>query len=210
MVVGVWVPGEGSFVRGFGTSALGTGALMWLSDHFRIASITKSFTAVAILRLVDRHRLSLTAHLSTFVKGIPNGNRITVAELLNMTSGIYDYTGDVPTLRAYDRNPQRRFSLRDVVAIIQRHRPLFAPGAAVAYDNSNYYLLDAIAQRVVHLPFGEVVRNEILRPLGLRHTSYPPPLGCPRRSATVISTGRTSRPETSLAVTPPSLAAPAR
>jgi D-alanyl-D-alanine carboxypeptidase len=171
--VGVWVPGEGSFVRAFGTSDLATGAPLQLGDHFRIASISKSFTATAILRLVDQHRLSLDAHLSDFIRGIRHGNQITVAQLLDMTSGVYDYVNDPAILRAYARNPRRPFSLRDVVSIIKRHRPMFAPGAKAVYDNSNYYLLGAIAQKVTHEPLGRVIQSKILRPLRLRHTSYP-------------------------------------
>ena len=70
-----------------GTSDLTTGKPMSIKNHFRIASITKSFVAVAILRLVDQHKLSLDARLATFVPGIPHGDQITIAQLLNMTSG---------------------------------------------------------------------------------------------------------------------------
>jgi D-alanyl-D-alanine carboxypeptidase len=173
VVVGVWVPGQGSFVRAVGISDLATRAALRLTDHFRIASITKSFMATAILRLVDQRRLSLRARLSRYVAGIPYGNRITVAELLDMTSGIYDYTGNAAVVRAYDRNPRRPFSTRDVVRIIRRHKPLFAPGTSVAYDNSNYYLLGVIAQKVTGKPPGQVIRTQILKPLGLTQTSYP-------------------------------------
>jgi D-alanyl-D-alanine carboxypeptidase len=173
VAVGVWVPGEGSFVRAFGTSDLATGAPLQLDDHFRIASVTKSFVATAILRLADQHKLLLSAPLSAYVAGIPDGSRITIAELLNMTSGIYDYVNDPEVLRAYDRNPLMTFSLRDVVDIIQRHKPMFAPGTDVVYDNSNYYLLGAIAREVTHEPLGATIEDEILRPLGLKQTSYP-------------------------------------
>jgi D-alanyl-D-alanine carboxypeptidase len=173
VAVGVWVPGQGSFVRAFGTSSLATGRPLGLGDHFRIASISKSFTATAILRLADQHKLSLSDHLSKYVPAIQNGDRITVAQLLDMTSGVYDYVNDPAALRAYARNPVRPFSLRDVVAIIKRHTPLFAPGTDVVYDNSNYYLLGAIAEKVTHTSLGATIASQILRPLGLRHTSYP-------------------------------------
>lgn len=173
VAVGVWVPGHGSFVRAFGTSSLATGRALRLDDHFRIASISKSFTATAILRLADQHRLSLCDPLSRYIAGIQNGDRITVAQLLDMTSGVYDYVNDPAVLRAYARNPTRPFSLRDVVAVIKRHKPLFAPGTDTVYDNSNYYLLGAIAEEVTHTPLGAVIQSQILRPLGLRHTSYP-------------------------------------
>jgi D-alanyl-D-alanine carboxypeptidase len=77
LAVGVWVPGRGSYVRAFGTSSLATGQPFSVNDHVRIASIPKSFVSETILRLVDQHKLSLDAHLSTYVSGIPNGNAIT-------------------------------------------------------------------------------------------------------------------------------------
>ena len=63
-------------------------------DHVRIASVTKTFTAVTVLRLVDRGRLGLGDRLNRFVKGIPNGREITVRQILGMTSGVYDFTSD--------------------------------------------------------------------------------------------------------------------
>ncbi len=173
VAVGVWVPGQGSFIRAFGTSDLATRSPLQLDDHFRIASISKSFTATAILRLADQHKLSLSDRLSSYVAGIPDGNLITIAQLLNMTSGIYDYVNDPGILRAYARNPLKPFSLTDVVNIIKRHEPMFAPGADIAYDNSNYYLLGAIAEHVTHEPLSATINAEILRPLGLKQTSYP-------------------------------------
>jgi D-alanyl-D-alanine carboxypeptidase len=171
--VGVWVPGEGSLVEALGTSDQATGAPLTLSDHLRIASVSKTFTATAILELVDQHKLSLSDHLSTFIPGIPNGSRITIAPLLNMTSGIYDYVNDAAVIRAYDMNPVRPFALKDVLAIIKRNKPMFAPGAKVVYDNSNYYLLGAIAAQVAHESLGKLITMQILDPLGMTHTSYP-------------------------------------
>jgi D-alanyl-D-alanine carboxypeptidase len=173
LAVGVWVPNRGSFVRAFGTSSLATGDPLRLDDHFRIASISKSFTAEAILRLADEHKLSLSDRLGKFVPGILNGERITAGQLLDMTSGVYDYVNDPAVLRAYARDPRRSFSLGDVVSIIKRHKPLFAPGTDVVYDNSNYYLLGAIAEKVTHTSLGATIKSQILQPLRLRHTSYP-------------------------------------
>jgi D-alanyl-D-alanine carboxypeptidase len=178
--VGVWVPGRGSFVRAIGTSDATTGAPLKLTDHFRIASITKSFVATSVLRLVDQRKLALSDKLSGFVTGIPHGDQITVAQLLGMTSGIYDYVNDVAVIKAYNRNPLRAFSLKDVVTIIKRHKPMFAPGAAAVYDNSNYYLLGVIAARAAHQPLDRVIKTQVLDPLGLRQTSYPTSSAMPR------------------------------
>src|ERR1700694_1102531 len=104
MAVGIWVPGKGTYVRQFGTDNVKTGSAFSVDDHVRIASISKTFTATTILQLVDRRRLKLSDHLSRFVKGIPNGARITIRELLNMTSGVYDFTNDATFLARYQAN----------------------------------------------------------------------------------------------------------
>ena len=70
LIAGIWVPGRGSLVRAFGTSDLASNAPMQLDDHVRIASITKTFTGVAILQLVDEGRLSLDDVLSSYLEGV--------------------------------------------------------------------------------------------------------------------------------------------
>lgn len=173
MAVGIWVPGQGSLVEARGVSDIVTGAALSAADHFRIASISKTFIATAILRLVDRHRLGLNDKLESFVPGIANGKKITVRQLLAMTSGIYDYVNDPDLTVKETADPLLPFSLTDVLEIIHAHDPLFAPGAEAVYDNSNYYLLGAILEKVTGEPLSKVVKRETLDPLGLGQTSYP-------------------------------------
>jgi D-alanyl-D-alanine carboxypeptidase len=173
MAAGVWIPGRGRYVKAFGVADTTTGRPFRLSDHVRIASITKSLTATAVLQLVDRGRLRLGDTLSSYVRGIPNGSTITVRQLLNMTAGVYDYTMDEAFGRAFDRDPLMAFGPRDAVRIVKRHEPSFAPGEGVSYSDSNYVLLGLVVQRVTDRPLGQVIRHRILKPLGMSHTSYP-------------------------------------
>jgi D-alanyl-D-alanine carboxypeptidase len=171
--VGIWIPGQGNYVAALGLSDRVAGTPLSTADHFRIASITKSFIATAVLRLVDQGRMTLNDKLASFVPGIANGSKITVQQLLGMTSGIYDYVND-PALSARETaNPLLAFSLSDVVEIIGQHEPVFAPGTDVMYDNSNYYLLGAIIEKVTGNPLNRVVKSQVLDPLGLSQTSYP-------------------------------------
>jgi D-alanyl-D-alanine carboxypeptidase len=126
-----------------------------------------------VLRLVDQRRMTLADKLESFVPGIPNGKQITVQQLLAMTSGIYDYVNDPALTIKETANPLLPFSLADVVKIINEHEPVFAPGADAMYDNSNYYLLGAIIEKVTGNPLTRVVKSQVLDPLGLNHTSYP-------------------------------------
>jgi D-alanyl-D-alanine carboxypeptidase len=171
--VGVWMPGRGSYVRAFGIANRTTGRPAKTSDHVRIASITKTFAATAILQLVDDGRLSLDDKLSEYVPGVPNGDQITIRQLLNMTSGIYDYTADEQFGDSFYANPRMPFSEADVFEILGRHVPSFAPGTAAQYCDTNYYFLGTILEKVTGRPIHRVIRDQILRPLGLKNTSYP-------------------------------------
>jgi D-alanyl-D-alanine carboxypeptidase len=179
-VVGVWIPGRGSWVRAFGIADRSTGAPIRAGDHVRIASITKTFTATAVLQLVDQGKLRLDDHLDAYVPGVANGGRITIRQLLDMTAGVFDYTSDARFAKAFYANLRMPFGPEQFFAILRRHRPAFAPGTAAHYSDSNYYLLGLVVQRVTGRPLEAVIRDQILRPLGLRHTSFPRTAALPR------------------------------
>jgi D-alanyl-D-alanine carboxypeptidase len=177
--VGIWIPGKGAWVRSFGVADRKTGRKVRVGDRFRIASVTKTFTATAILQLVDQDKLSLDDPLESFIPGIANGSQITIRNLLGMTSGIYDYTMDEQFGKDFDANPSMPFDLDDVIAIVKRHQPEFAPGEKVAYCDTNYYFLGAILEQVTGLSLPDVIRTQILEPLKLGETSYPTTTGMP-------------------------------
>ena len=106
-------------------------------------------------------------------QGIPNGRRITVRQLLAMRSGIYDFTANAAFLRRFDAKPRMPFSPRDVLALIRRNKPQFAPGAKTLYTDSNYVLLGLILERVTGRPVEQVITKDIIEPLGLTRTSFP-------------------------------------
>jgi D-alanyl-D-alanine carboxypeptidase len=91
LVAGVWQRGVGSFVEATGIANLQTGAPLGAGGHYRIGSNTKTMTATLLLQLVNRGRLHLQDAVSEYVDGVPKGRRITLAMLLNHTSGIHDY-----------------------------------------------------------------------------------------------------------------------
>ena len=173
-VVGIWDPKRGTLVKGYGTGDLtDPQSTIATDDHFRIASITKSFTATAILQLVAAKKLSLDAHLSEFVPDIANGDAITVAQLLGMTAGVFSYTEDDTFVTNYFANPQMPFTAQDALSIVRAHQPDFAPGTSVHYSDSNYVLLELIAEKVTGQPLGDTIQSQILDKVGLDATSYP-------------------------------------
>lgn len=132
---------------------------------FRIGSITKTFTAAAILKLSVAGKLSLNDPLSKFLPDFPGAAHITLAELLSHTSGVSD---------AWESDPAKPQDTASLVKLIAAHAPDFPPGAAWAYSNSGYMLLGAVIEKVTGQPWHEVIREQLTQPLGLTHTAYYP------------------------------------
>lgn len=172
-VAGVWIAGRGCWVGTAGIGDLRTAAAITANDRFRIASISKTFVATVILQLVDEGKLSLDATLERFVPGVPNGSQITLRHLLGMTAGIVNYVGDAAFEQAYTSDPLMPFPREDILAILQRHEPDFAPGAETRYSDSNYFLAGFIIEQVTARSAAEEIAERILRPLGLSGTSLP-------------------------------------
>ena len=172
MAAGVWI-GADSWLRSTGYADLSTKEPFRPADHVRIASITKSYTATAVLQLVDQGGIALTDTLESFVPGVANGGQITVQNLLGMTSGIYDFTSDEAFLAAFAADPTMPWSEDKTLEIIARHDPLFAPGAQLSYCDSNYVLLGMVIEKVTGKPAGEIITSAVIDKLALPQTSYP-------------------------------------
>src|SRR5882757_3551825 len=129
---------KGDYTQTYGLADQASGRRMALDDHVRIASITKTFTATAILLQVQQGHLALSDKLSKFIKGVPNGNRITVREMLAMRSGVFNYTNDPRFDEEFEANPKLKFGLAEVLAIVRRNKPEFEPNARTQYADTNY------------------------------------------------------------------------
>ena len=164
---------KGDYVKTYGVSNLATQKPMALDDHVRIASITKSMTATAVLRLVQRGRLKLSDKLDRWVTGIRYGKRITVRQMLAMRSGVYDFTSNAAFLRRFTANPLLRWKPADVVRIIRANPPAFRPNAKTQYADSNYVLLGIILEKVTGRSAESVITREVIRPARLSETSFP-------------------------------------
>ncbi|SDN67987.1 serine hydrolase domain-containing protein [Actinacidiphila guanduensis] len=167
----------------FGTAGLGSRQPVPWAPEFRTASSTKTFTAVVVLQLVAEGRLSLDDTVDHWLPGVVAGNGndgslITVRNLLQQTSGLFDYVTD-PAVQErmsghfaenrYDDTPPEQ-----LVAIAMTHPPLFRPGQGRwAYSNTNYLLAAMIAQKASGQDWAQLVEHRIIAPLGLRHTYIP-------------------------------------
>lgn len=169
-VVLVQKQGRTLFRRAYGLADLGTLTPMTVDHGFRIGSITKTFTAAAVLRLAEEGRLDLGAPIRRHLADLPESwEPVTVLHLLNHTSGIPSYTED-PSWWPRQGENLSPSTLLDTYA---KPRPLaFAPGTAWAYSNSNYLLLGQLIEAVTGQDFGTALRVRFLDPLGLTRTGY--------------------------------------
>lgn len=164
-----------------GAGDISTGQPVPLDGEFRIGSATKTFVAAVVLQLAGEGRLSLDDTVARWLPGLVDGNgndgrRITVRELLQMTSGVYDYVNDLPLeagTAGFEANRLRTYTPRQLVALATGHRPLFAPGTSASYSSTNYVLLGMIISRVTGRSWAREVDARVIRPLGLRHTLIP-------------------------------------
>ena len=153
-----------------GVAELGTARPVDPGGWFRIGSVTKTYTATVVLHLVGEGSLGLDDPVERWLPGaVPGGAGITVRHLLTHTSGLYNYTNDL-TVDGIVRDRHRRWTPEEVVARAVEHPPLFAPGTSRAYNNTGFVLLGLVVEKASRSPYGEAVRQRVLRPLGLDHT----------------------------------------
>lgn len=154
-----------------GRADLETGENLTPDSVFRLGSITKQFTAAAVLKLRDDGRLSLDDPLARFLPDYPGpGADVTIRQLLNHTSGIQSYTG-IPGWMT-EANTNRDLPTADLIAEFQDEPLTFEAGTKWAYNNSGYVLLGAILESVTGKAWHDVIREEIAEPLGLDSLHY--------------------------------------
>src|SRR5256714_2637410 len=164
---------QGEFKVTYGSTQLGTTSPPRADTHFRIASNTKSMTTAVIVQLAQEGKLSLDDPVSNYVPGVPNGDKITIDELLKMRSGLYNYT-DAPELAAtVDHDPAKVWTTEELLAIAFARPTNFPPGTAYEYNNTNYTLLGLIAEQVDGRPMARAMQDRLFGPLGMHDTFLP-------------------------------------
>lgn len=157
--------------RARGMASIELGVPLAPEHTLRIASVTKQYAAAALLQLVDQGQASLADPLSKHLPSYPNGAAITLAQLLNHSSGIKSYT-QIP---GYMHGPVRRdLSTAELIAEFSALPVDFAPGAGWAYNNSGYVLVGAVIEAITQRPWHAQVAA-MLQPLGLKRTVYDDP-----------------------------------
>lgn len=138
-------------LKGYGMADVEKGVLNSPATIFRIGSVTKSFTSIAVLQLVESGKLKLRDPLSKYLPEFPNGARIRISQLLNHTAGVPDFI-------SYGE---------------MQRRPLeFEPGSRINYSNSGYQLLGKVIEKVSGQPWDEYLRDHVFAPAGMKRTGY--------------------------------------
>lgn len=165
----------GDYARAYGLANNTSRTALTLNDHFRIGSVTKTFTATAVLRLIEAGRLSFSDTVDRFIPRIPNGSTMTVRHLLSMQDGLFDYQQDSGLRVTYALTPWVAYEPEQLIAILQNasNRPLFAPGTRTQYSESAYIVLGKILEVVTGRDVEAYITDDVITPLGLTNTIFP-------------------------------------
>lgn len=161
--------GKVIYRKAFGMANLELGIAMSPDNVFEIGSITKQFTAVAILMLEEQGKLNVTDPVTTFFPDYPtDGNTITVHHLLNHTSGIKSYTG----MRSFQSQARVDMDPLTLIDVFKNEPMDFKTGEQWLYNNSGYIILGAIIEQVAGMSYEDFVQTNIFDALGMKHSYY--------------------------------------
>jgi D-alanyl-D-alanine carboxypeptidase len=155
-----------------GFSNLARRTPMRVSDRFRIGSLTKTFVATVVLQLVGERKLSLTDTVEHWLPGlVPTGDKITLRELLNHTSGLAEYD-DAALAAKIASSPTKAWTPRQLISLATAKKPDFAPATRWSYSNTGYVLAGLIVEKATGHSLRTELQHRIFGPLGLHATSY--------------------------------------
>lgn len=155
-----------------GLADTATGQEMDPSMYFRIASITKTFTATAVLTLVDQQLVQLDDTVEQWLPGkVDGGDRVSVQNLLEMRSGLEHFESSAVMGHLINTEPDHQFTLDEYLS--HTNKVLVTPGSTYDYNNLNYLILQSIIEKASHQDYQSYVSSRLLAPLGLTQTIVP-------------------------------------
>lgn len=161
--------GKVVFRKAYGMANVEKGVPLTPESVLRLGSITKQFTATAILMLAEEGKLSVKDEITKFFPDYPvKGKKITIEQLLHHTSGIKSYTNKPDFMM----NAHKDYTVAQMIDGFKNDPFDFEPGTKYAYNNSGYILLGAIIEKVSGMPYAKFVEQRIFVPLGMENTAY--------------------------------------
>ncbi|QJR35683.1 beta-lactamase family protein [Gemmatimonas groenlandica] len=182
VVVNVRLADGRSYTLTSGVADLETKRTITPTDHFRVGSITKTMVATIILQLHDEGRLSIDSTVAKYLPNVvPNGDRMTVRQVLNHSAGLASYTDDEAFTASLIADPARTWTPSELLGVVARQTPYFTPGepGKWAYSNTSYLVLGMIAERVTGSTLGRELQIRVFDRVGMKETSYPLVVGLP-------------------------------
>lgn len=172
IAIGIGRGGNVLFSRGYGLRDRARGLAVNAQTVFPVGSITKQFTAAAVMQLVNRGKVRLDAHLSQYLPGAPHAAEITVRELLNQTTGLPDYLENKPLLASIESGTVRPQSVESMVALVDGKPLHFKPGAKYEYSNTNYALAGMLVAKLGGMSYAQYLERNIFAPQHLSAMQY--------------------------------------
>jgi D-alanyl-D-alanine carboxypeptidase len=165
----VMIDGKIVLAKGYGQAVLG-GVPATAETPFAIGSITKQLTCASILKLAEAGKLAVTDKVAKYYPGLTRASDITLLDLMNHVSGYHDYY----PLDFVDRPMSKRIEADELIRRFAGGPLDFEPGSRYSYSNTGFVILGRIVEKVSGQPFGRFLTDQILTPLGLKHTFYEP------------------------------------
>ncbi|MFK0239101.1 serine hydrolase domain-containing protein [Streptomyces vinaceus] len=172
-VVMIMSPKFGNWSESFGIGSLNAEQPIRMADHFRVGSNTKTMTSTIILQLAQEGKLKLEDPISKYVKRVPNGDAITIANLSEMRSGLPSYSLDREFNKTLDENPGKAWKPQDLLEIAYKYPNKFKPGEKFDYSNTNIILLGLVIEKITGESLSDAFNKRIFQPLGMTQTSLP-------------------------------------
>jgi len=189
-LVGISIGPNAPQVFALGVADVKTRSPMRRDFHLRIGSVTKLFVGTLVLQLADDGKLSLDDPISKYVAGVPLGDKITLRQLGNHTSGLFNSIQNQDFQAAIRAEPARAWTSTEILTFAFAKPAYHAPGQKWRYSNTNIVLLGEVVEKVTGKPCAEAVRARVLVPLGLEHTGFTPSASLPDPSPSGYRNGR--------------------
>ena len=171
VVVEVRTAHQGSWQAALGVADIATKEPMDIADHFRVGSITKSFTATVILQLAEEGKLRLDAPLAPYFPGVDT-NKATIRQALSLSSGIPNYT-TVNFVNKLADEPHKVWTPSELLDSVAGRAPSFPAGKGWEYSNTNFVILGLLAEKIGGAPLATLINDRIFKPLKMTGCSLP-------------------------------------
>ncbi len=165
--------GDKQWLKAFGVADLKTQKPMQADMSFRVGSNTKTMTGTVILQLVQEGKLKLDDKVSKYFENVPQGDQVTIADLLDMRSGIATYSELKSFNRILDQHPEKSFTPEELIQMGIEQKAMFKPGSEYFYSNTNFVMLGVLIERFTNMPLEEAFEERIFKPLNMTRTLLP-------------------------------------